>query len=67
MPEVKYIDEFGTTQWEQDLREKEIELQKKQTELRERLLKLQNWEKEFSNKTSIVTANGIVIKKIFNA
>ena len=65
--ERQYMDAVEATTWENECREREIELQQKQTELREKQMKLQNWETQFNSRQSIVTSNGIVIKKIFNA
>lgn len=67
MLEKQYMDAVEVNNWEKECIEMEIELQKKQNELREQQLKLQNWEVQFHRRQNIVTSNGIVIKKIFNA
>ena len=67
MFERQYMEAAETNDWEMELAQKEMELQKKQNELRAKQMKLENWEKDFQHRQSIVTSNGIVIKKIFNA
>ena len=63
----EYLSNRNHEEWSRGNDMEEIELQKMQNELRIKQLKLQNWEQEFQSRQSIVTSNGIVIKKIFNA
>ena len=51
--------------WEMEFDSVQLEIEKRQHELKEKQMKLKQWEEKFK-KTGFISANGIIIKKMYN-